>query len=107
MPGKTAEKVECLNPNTGGKMRIDAGIYENFSKAIYHTLKQNKNPITYTEIVKGVKECFKENKTKFNGSIEWYAVTVKHDMVANHIIETWMEKGTRWHKLAPSSKSKK
>jgi len=72
MPGKTAEKVECLNPNTGGKMRIDAGIYENFSKAIYHTLKQNKNPITYTEIVKGVKECFKENKTKFNGSIEWY-----------------------------------
>jgi hypothetical protein len=99
MPTKTHEKVECLNPNTGGKMKIDAEIYNNFSKAIYHVLKQSKEPITYTEIVRGVKKCFKENKTKFDGSVEWYAVTVKHDMVANNIIETWIEKGTRLHKL--------
>ena len=96
---KTSEKIECLNPNTGGKMKIDAEVYEIFSKAIYHTLKQNKKPVTYTEIVKGIKKCFREQKTKFKGSIEWYAVTVKHDMVANNIIETWMEKGTRLHKL--------
>ena len=99
MPAKTAGKIECLNPNTGGKTKIDAQIYEDFSKAIYHTLKQNKNGITYTEIVNGVKKCFKENKTKFKGSVGWYAVTVKHDMVANNIIETWMEKGTRLHRL--------
>ena len=100
MPGETREKVECLNPNTGGKMKIDADIYDNFSKAIYHTLKQYKAPMTYTQIVDGVKKCFKENKTRFKGSIEWYAITVKHDMVANHIIETWIEKGTRLHRLS-------
>ena len=99
MTAKTSGKIECLNPNTGGKMKIDAQIYEDFSKAIYHTLKQNKTPITYTEIVNGIKKCFKENKTKFKGSVSWYAVTVKHDMVANNIIETWMDKGTRMHKL--------
>jgi len=99
MPAKISEKVECLNPNTGGKMKIDAIIYENFSKAIYHTLKQNKNGITYTDIVNGVKKCFKEQKTKFKGSVSWYTVTVKHDMVANNIIDTWIEKGTRLHKL--------
>jgi len=99
MPTKTPGKVECLNPNTGGKMKIDAEVYELFSKAIYHTLKQRKQPITYTQIVDGVKKCFKEQKTKFKGSVSWYALTVKHDMVANNIIETWMEKGTRLHRL--------
>ncbi len=34
------QKVECLNPNTGGKMNIDKGTYDLFSKAIYHTLKK-------------------------------------------------------------------
>jgi hypothetical protein len=46
-----------------------------------------------------VKKCFKEQKTKFKGSVSWYAVTVKHDMVANNIIETWMDRGTRLHRL--------
>jgi hypothetical protein len=99
MPTKTNEKIECLNPNTGGKMKIDAEIYNNFSKAIYHVLKQNKKPVTYTEMVKGVKKCFYQDNTKFKGSVEWYTVTVKHDLVANNIIETWMEKGTRLHRL--------
>lgn len=99
MPAKTSGKIECLNPNTGGRMKIDAEVYDVISKAIYHVLKQNKTPITYTEIVDGVKKCFRENKTKFKGSVSWYAVTVKHDMVARGVIETWMEKGTRLHRL--------
>ena len=96
---KLKEKIECLNPNTRRKMNIDSETYNLFSKAIYHTLKKEKRGITYTEIVDGVKKCFKENKTIFNGSVEWYAVTVKDDMVANNIIDTWVEKGTRLHKL--------
>jgi hypothetical protein len=27
--------------------------------------------------VNGIKQCFKEKKTVFKGSVEWYAVTVK------------------------------
>jgi Family of unknown function (DUF6958) len=106
MPTRSNGKIECLNPNTGGKMNIAADIYNLFSKAIYHTLKKNKQGITYTDIVRGVKQCFKEERTGFKGSVEWYAVTVKNDMVANNIVETFTEKGRKLHKLRSTSPSK-
>ena len=106
MPTKIPDKVECRNPNTGGKMNIDAKVYEVFSKAIYHVLKQNKQGVTYTEIVKGIKTCFKKQRTAFSGSVEWYAVTVKHDMVANGIIESFTEKGKKLHKLSPQKRTR-
>jgi len=80
-------------------MNIDAATYDVFSKAIYHTLKEEKGGITYTDIVTGVKKCFKEQKTNFLGSIEWYAVTVKHDMEASGVIESFTEKGKKLHRL--------
>lgn len=92
------QKVECLNPNTGGRINIDKKTYDLFSKAIYHTLKKNQ-PLTYTEIVEGVKECFQQAKTKFDGSVSWYAVTVKHDMHARGIIEVFTEKGKKLHRI--------
>jgi len=95
----TKNKIECLNPNTGRRLSIDSTIYELFSKAIYDTLKKEKKGITYTELFNGIKNRFSEEKTPFKGSVGWYAVTVKHDMVARHIIETWIENGTRLHTL--------
>jgi len=92
------QKIECLNPDTGRRMNIDAAVYELFSKAIYHTLKKNSD-ISYTDIVNGIKKCFKEKKTVFKGSVEWYAVTVKKDMEATGIIETSVEKGKKLHRL--------
>ncbi len=92
------QKVECLNPNTGRTMSIDKEVYDLFSKAIYHTLKKGK-ALTYTEIVEGVAACFKQQKTKFTGSIGWYTVTVKHDMHARGTIEVTTEKGTKIHRL--------
>ena len=93
------QSVQTLNPNTGRKMNIDANTYQVFSKAIYHTLKQAKTGISYTEMVKGVKKSLKETKANFKGSIEWYAVTVKNDMEANGVIETYFEKGTKLNRL--------
>lgn len=106
MPAKSTRKIECLNPNTGRKMKIDASIYELFSKTIYHTLKKNKQGITYTDIVSGVKQCFKEQRTTFKGSAAWYAVTVKNDMEANGVIETITEKGKKLHRLKSTALSK-
>ena len=94
----TSQKVECLNPNTGGSMNIDKTTYDLFSKAIYHTLKKGK-PLTYTQIVEGIYDCFKQQQTKFDGSMGWYAVTVKHDMHARGIIEVYNEKGKKLHRL--------
>ena len=101
---KSTAKIECLNPNTGGKMNIDASIYKLFSKAIYHTLKKEKQGITYTDIVNGIKKCFKEKQTIFKGSVEWYAVTIKNDLVAKGIIKTFTEKGKKLHRLTSLSK---
>ena len=99
MPTKAVpEKVECLNPNTGGLIHIDKNTYDIFSKAIYHTLKKNQ-PLTYSQVVEGIKDCFRQQKTKFEGSIGWYAVTVKHDMHARGVIEVFTEKGKKLHRL--------
>src|SRR5215218_3585818 len=92
------QKTECINPNTGSRMNIDTSIYKLFSKAIYHSLKKH-SPLTYTQIVQGVKDCFGEQKARFEGSVEWYVVAVKHDMVAKGIIEIFTEKGRKLHRL--------
>lgn len=99
MPATKTAKVECLNPNTGGRMNIDKEVYDLFSKAIYLTVKAGK-AITYSQIVEGVKDRFKKQKTKFDGSVEWYTVTVKHDMHARGILKVFTEKGRKLHSLA-------
>lgn len=99
MQSRSTAKVQCFNPNTGRIVNIDSDVYNLFSKAIYQTLKKEKQGITYTAIVHGIKKFFKEKNTNFEGSIEWYAVTVKHDMQANGVIEVFMEKGVKLHRL--------
>ena len=98
MAKSAVHKVECLNPNTGSSMNIDKEVYDLFSKAIFHTLKKS-SPLTYSEIVEGINDCFRQQKTKFNGSVGWYAVTVKHDMHARGIIEVYTEKGRKLHRI--------
>lgn len=94
----TPQKVECLNPNTGGRMNIDKATYDLFSKAIYHTLKK-EGPLTFTQLVDGIEACFQQQKTAFDGSVGWYAVTVKNDMHARGILEVYTEKGKKLHRL--------
>jgi hypothetical protein len=98
MATRSLEKVECLNPNTGGSMKIDKQIYDLISKAIYHTLKAKK-AVTFSEMVEGIEDCFKKQKTKFDKSVGWYAVTIKHDMQSRGVIEVYMEKGKKMHRL--------
>lgn len=92
------QKVECLNLNTGGKMNINKATYDLFSKAIYHVLKK-EGAITFTQLAEGVQDCFKQQKTKFDGSVGWYAVTVKNDMEARGVIEVFTEKGRKLHRI--------
>ena len=91
---KPPQKIECLNPNTGSSMNIDKEIYDLISKAIYHTLKKEKS-VTFTELVEGIDDCFRKQKTKFDKSVGWYAVTVKHDMQSRGVIEVIVRRGRR------------
>lgn len=92
------QKVECVNPTTGRRMNIDKATYELFSKAIYHTLKK-QGALTFTQMVEGVYNCFKQQNTKFDGSVEWYAVSVKNDMDAIGVMEVFTEKGKKLHRV--------
>lgn len=85
-------KVEIINPNTGRRMNIDKNIYDLISKTIYHVLKKQPS-ITFTELLDGVHDCFKQQKTKFEGNVGWYTISIKHDMHARGVIEVLMEKG--------------
>ena len=87
-----AQKVECINPGTGGRMNIDKTTYDLFSKAIYSTLKKG-GPLTFTALVEAIEDGFKKQKTPFDGSVSWYAITIKKDMEARGIIEVVKEKG--------------
>jgi len=91
-------KVECLNPNTGGKMNIDKNIYDVLSKAIRKTLQRGRS-LSFTEMMDGVTQYIKTNKIDFPGSIGWYGVTVKNDMEARGEIEAFVEKGKKLNKL--------
>jgi hypothetical protein len=62
------QKTECLNPNTGGRMNIDEATYDLFSKAIYYVLKK-EGAITFTQLTEGIQDCFKQQKTKFDGLV--------------------------------------
>ena len=96
---KQAGKVECLNPNTGRRMLIDGATYDRFAKAISCTLMGGKQ-LTYTQIVEGVRECFRKEKTAFDGSVEWYAVTVKNDLQAKGVLDVFTQKGKKLHRLS-------
>lgn len=93
------KKVECLNPNTGRSMKIDKNIYDLISKNIYHALKEHK-ALSYTRIVDEVKKCLRHDNVRFEKSVEWYTVTVKHDMEARGVIKTYIQQGRKQHALA-------
>ena len=99
MPGKNAsQKVECLNPNTGGRINIDKTTHDLFSKAIRQSFKKDE-ALTFTQIVERVHDYLKRHKITFDGSVDWYAISVKHDMHARGLLEVFVEKGRKLHRL--------
>lgn len=98
MPSPTSAKVQCVNPNTGGKINIDKGIYDLFITAISHVLKSGK-ALTYTELAKGVSDYIHSRNIEFNKSVEWYTVVVKNDLEARRVINVFTEKGKKLHRM--------
>ena len=91
-------KVTCLNPETGGCRQIDADTYALFSKAIFHLLKAGE-ALTFSDLTKGINNCFQEKKIKFTGSVSWYAITVKKDMEARGQLVVSSKNGKKLNRL--------
>lgn len=96
---KTSAKIQCIHPEGKHAPAIAMDTYALFEKAIYHSLKAKKSGLNFTDLMKEVKKCFTQQKTKFTGSIGWYGVAVKNHMEATGIIKTFMEKGKKVHAL--------
>ncbi len=92
-------KTELTHPRSGRKMMIDKEIYDVVSKAIYHELKKNKS-MSWTDLSAGVADCLAAQKTKIDGSVEWYAISIRNDMVTKGIVKIFKDKGRMMNALA-------
>ena len=78
----TEEKILTKHPLGKSGKNISKQKYETLKKAILSAL-QNKE-LTHTELFNRLN---KRLKSKFSGSISWYAETVKLDLEARKIVQ--------------------
>ena len=72
------ETIRTLHPDKKQGVNISKEKYEIIRKAIFSTLKQNKE-MAFMKLARAVE---KEMNGNFDGSVTWYVTTVKLDMEA-------------------------
>lgn len=78
------EKIMTLHPDASKQgVNIDRAKYDTVRDAIVSLLEQ-RGEMTYTDLADAVGEVLTGN---FEGSIQWYTVTVKLDLEARGVIE--------------------
>jgi len=92
------EKIQLVHPQGKNAPKISMKTYELFSAAIIQTLEQHQ-PMILTDIAEGVRQYIADNSFQFDGSVEWYTVSVKQHLESEGVIETTMEKGRKMHRL--------
>jgi hypothetical protein len=92
-------KITMLNPDPARKGKnIDKSRYDAIHPIILEFLKDN-GPSTFSQIAKAVNQKL---TGQFDGSIDWYTITVKQDMEARGEIIRVREKIRDLIKLAES-----
>jgi hypothetical protein len=94
------EKIQLLHPLGKKNVRMDKKKYDVMRKAIIHSLE--RGPLKHKELLEKIHNSFQKNKTKFDGSVEWYMEGVKLDLEATKQIERLYEKPP--HKWSISKK---
>ena len=92
------EKVHLLHPEGKHAPAISRRTYDLFEKAVLATLKK-KSPLTFATIAEGVNSYVTKHDPSFEGSREWYTVSVKLHLEATGVIEAYMDKGRKLHRL--------
>ena len=72
------DTIRTLHPDNKQGVNISKEKYEIIRKAIFSTLKQNKE-MPFMKLARAVE---KEMRGEFDGSVTWYVTTVKLDMEA-------------------------
>lgn len=92
------EKIQLVHPAGKNAPRISTETYMLISDAIVKVLQQHQ-PLSFADMARKVREYVSTNKPEFEGSIEWFTVSVKQHMEAEGVIETVLERGRKMHRL--------
>jgi len=85
------EKILTKHPSGKSGKNIDRQKYETLKKAILSALRSKQ--LTHTELFDRLNKSL---KSKFSGSISWYAETVKLDLEARKTIERTSSKPQKY-----------
>ena len=94
----TVKKVVLTHPVTKSEKKIDAAIYDPIKAAILQSLKGSKGK-TFTELTDEVRNIIRKKQPGFKGNIPWYTISVRLDLEARGLVETYTEKGKRLNRL--------
>ena len=80
------QKIQLKHPAGKKAVSMYKAKYAVMKKAVMNCLKK-EGESTHKEMLAAINENFKKNKTKFEGSIEWFMEWVKLDLEARKIIK--------------------
>ena len=80
------QKIQLIHPAGKKAVSMDIGKYDTLKKALLNCLRA-KGALSHKEILRAIGEDFEKNKTKFEGSVEWYMEWVKLDLEARKEIK--------------------
>lgn len=95
---KESKKVIVTHPLTGVERKFDTSIYEPVKAAILKSLKGSKGK-TFTELCDDVVDIIKKKMPEYKKSIPWYTISIRLDLEAKGIVETFTEKGRKLNRL--------
>lgn len=92
------DKIQLVHPDGKNAPRISMETYNMVRTGIIHALEAHQ-PMTFADMARAVKEYVTTNAPGFDGSVEWFTVSVKQHMESEGVIETVIEKGRKMHRL--------
>lgn len=95
---KKPAKITVTHPVTDTERKFDAVIYEAVKNAIMQSLKGSKGK-TFTDLTDDVVKIIRKKMPDFSKSIPWYTISVKLDLEARGIVESFGEKGKKLNRL--------
>ena len=79
-------KIQLSHPDGKKAITMDKQKYTIVSEAILKLIT-TKGALTYSEILQGVTDEFRKNRTEFNGSLSWHLEWIKLDLEARRKIK--------------------
>ena len=94
----TSKKISVTHPITGTERKFDSAIYEPVKAAILQSLKGSEGK-SFTDLVDDVVKIIRKKMPDFNKSIPWYTISIRLDLEARGIVETFIERGKKKSRL--------